>query len=91
MSANTMTTAFSGIDGPSTAANMLAAGIDKELGCSVVLGSHLNATEWNKESQYELMMHPHKPACLHTDVAEFFRDEAVSYTHLRAHETSAHL
>ena len=80
------TTAFSGIDAPGTGLGQQVAELnyrianrnalrkavssptfDKKVGEPV----HLNATEWFKPSQTELLNHPTPPKCLFGDITEF--------------------
>eukprot|EP00969_Alexandrium_andersonii_P009900 432157-Alexandrium_andersonii.AAC.1 len=61
----TMSTAFSGIDSPGTALAYLW----KHFG--VPLQPALWALDHNPECQYELQMHPKRPACLFADIVEF--------------------
>ena len=79
MRSMTMSTAFSGIDTPATAAALLASGICKELdleplpevvnACAM---KNLHAVEWFSKSCDELARHPHGPACIFTDISSFW-------------------
>ena len=70
-----LSTAFSGIDTPAVALDVIAAAVATESGASV--GSrpqfhNLWGVEWYSKSQFELQRSPHGPRCLFSDISEFW-------------------
>lgn len=68
-----MSTAFSGIDAPSTGVCQQVAELNTRAPdhCKINKPIHLNATEWFAPSQTELISHPCKPFCLFSDITSF--------------------
>ena len=70
-----ISTAFSGIDTPSTAMLLLGAGVCEHLGLDqehLPRPRNLFAVEWLPASQQELLEHPHAPEHLYTDMEDFW-------------------
>ena len=79
MHSMTLSTSFSGIDTPSIALAMLAAGVNTELGIEVTddslkdhIAGNLWGIEWLGKSQEELLRHPYGPHHVYGDISEFW-------------------
>ena len=68
---SSMSTSFSGIDSPGTAAVQLTACLNNVFGISGEHPRHLFAVEWEPTCQQELCCHPGGPECLFSDIEEF--------------------
>ena len=70
----TVSTAFSGIDAPGTALEIIRFGVAAKLGLQSPprAPTHLHAVENFAQSQHELRMHPAGPQCIFRDICEFF-------------------
>eukprot|EP00974_Lingulodinium_polyedra_P003952 371600-Lingulodinium_polyedra.AAC.1 len=65
-------TAFSGVDAPGTALRMLIAQLESSTGIPMSEPEHVHATEWLRDSQEELKVHPCSPTCIFEDIEGFF-------------------
>ena len=74
LSSLSLTTAFSGICCPSTAAHMAVAGFAPDVGSKMDLHYH-NSIEWSNECNAELYSLPTPPVCRHQDIAAFLTTE----------------
>ena len=74
MKHTTVSTAFSGIDAPGTALEIIRFGVAAKLGLQSPprAPTHLHAVENFAQSQHELRMHPAGPQCIFRDICEFF-------------------
>eukprot|EP00974_Lingulodinium_polyedra_P090333 8761446-Lingulodinium_polyedra.AAC.1 len=74
MADTTITTAYSGIDAPGTALNLVTASLAQRFPDErVAPPRHLSDTEWNKEAQLELLtMHAKDDSHLFGDIDSFF-------------------
>ena len=72
----TVSTAFSGVDAPGTALEIISKVIAVKLNLHVPPAPppHVFAIEWSLESQQELLVHPSKATCLFGDISTFFTD-----------------
>ena len=77
MRGTTLSTAFSGVDAPGSAACMITHALRQHVSsaCPVKEIPHVHATEWQHESQLELLNHPNPPMCLYDDIETFYSPE----------------
>lgn len=75
MSMDDHATAFSGIDSPGVAREMLRLALEKHLGQSIPKPTHRWAIEWDPEAQYELLCHPSRPEHIFGDISDFYIPE----------------
>ncbi len=71
----TLSTAFSGIETPSTALSMLGAAMCHEMNMPVENSCHCRhkyAVEWNAKARAEILKHPNAPEHLFGDVEDFW-------------------
>ena len=66
-----MSTAFSGIDAPSTGLCQQIFELNSRVSSPIQKPIHLNAVEWFSPSQTELLCHPCRPRCLFSDITCF--------------------
>lgn len=81
----TMSTAFSGIDAPGSAAHRLASKLQARIAGNGQVcrpPKILSACEWYPESQYELLVHPahDKETCLFMNISAFYVPELREFT-----------
>ena len=69
--AMSISTAYSGIDAPSTSILSMLACAESELQFDLQHPQHFFAIEWNQHCQEELQMHPGKPQCLFGNLEDF--------------------
>lgn len=69
----TLFTAFSGIDAPGTAMEIMSWWVGKQLGVAKPKVRHMAAIEIYSQSQYELLVHPAAAECCFTDIMDFYK------------------
>jgi hypothetical protein len=77
MASMTYSTAFTGIDSPGCASELLAHAVASRLGLPVKGMTHLNGIERNDNCADELAIHPSRPICLHFDQEDFWEPGAA--------------
>ena len=68
----TVTSSFSGIDGPGVADLNIVAALSNALGRPVPPPVHVSATEWDVACQHELKQHPSRPQCIFGNQEDFW-------------------